>query len=243
MGAGQSKDELLYQEAQNGNHDAVKALRRSGASLEWIDKEGRTPLILACTRGELLDMAITLLNLGANVDVYRPGMHRGTPLHHAAKRGLEKTVTLLLSRGGRSLYVAIDFDGTLVGFLTVYAHNTPRERARFWAQLIDALPNVDTWIVGGDFNNIESDSDWCSDTRPVLSSISPHEQEEWDRFLLATYVTDLDTSSPKSSTKHQITNSRQFTVHTEDSTLARLSSEPKSIGSKDWHPFRYFFLY
>ncbi|KAI5062297.1 hypothetical protein GOP47_0022836 [Adiantum capillus-veneris] len=105
MGAGQSKDELLYQEVQNGNHDAVKALRRSGASLEWIDKEGRSPLILACTRGELLDMAITLLNLGANIDVYRPGTHRGTPLHHAAKRGLEKTVTLLLSRGANPMVI------------------------------------------------------------------------------------------------------------------------------------------
>lgn len=105
MGAGQSKDELLYQEVQNGNHDGVKALRRSGASLEYIDKEGRTPLILACTRGELLDMAITLLNLGANVNIYRPGMHRGTPLHHAAKRGLEKTVTLLLSRGANPMVI------------------------------------------------------------------------------------------------------------------------------------------
>lgn len=105
MGAGQSKEELLYQEVQNGNHDAVKALRRSGASLEWVDKEGRTPLILACTRGELLDMAITLLTLGANINVYRPGTHRGTPLHHAAKRGLEKTVTLLLSRGANPMVI------------------------------------------------------------------------------------------------------------------------------------------
>ncbi|MCO5591743.1 hypothetical protein L7F22_045735 [Adiantum nelumboides] len=91
---------------------------------------------------------------------------------------------------GRALHVAIDIDGTLVGFLNVYAHNSPREGARFWSQLSDALPIVDTWIVGGDFNNIESDSEWCSETRPVLSSISPHEQEEWDRFLLATHTPD-----------------------------------------------------
>ncbi|MCO5608602.1 hypothetical protein L7F22_062815 [Adiantum nelumboides] len=61
---------------------------------------------------------------------------------------------------GRALYVAIDIDGTLVGFLTVYAPNSPRDRARFWSQLTDALPIVDTWIVRGDFNNIESDSDF-----------------------------------------------------------------------------------
>lgn len=109
MGAGQSKGELLHQYVQSGNYDAVKALRRDGASLEWFDKEGRTPLILACTRGELLDMATTLLNLGANINAYRPGTQKGFPLHHAAKKGLEKTVTVLLSRGADPL--AINDDG------------------------------------------------------------------------------------------------------------------------------------
>ncbi|MCO5614189.1 hypothetical protein L7F22_068470 [Adiantum nelumboides] len=98
---------------------------------------------------------------------------------------------------GRALFVAIDIDGTLVGFLTVYAPNSPRDRARFWSQLTDFLPIVDTWIVGGDFNNIESDSDWCSENRSVLSSISLQEQEEWDRFFLAshTYLTIFGVSS------------------------------------------------
>ncbi|MCO5606024.1 hypothetical protein L7F22_060211 [Adiantum nelumboides] len=109
MGANHSKEQLLYQEVQNGNHDAVKSLHREGASLEWVDKEGRTPLILACTRGELLDMAITLLNLGANINAYRPGAYGGFPLHHASKRGLEKTATLLLSRGANPL--ALNDDG------------------------------------------------------------------------------------------------------------------------------------
>lgn len=105
MGATPSKDELLYQEVQNGNHDAVKSLRRDGASLEWIDKDGRTPLLLACSRAELLDMAMTLLNSGANMKAYCSGSHGGYPLHHAAKRGLDKTVTLLLSRGANLLAI------------------------------------------------------------------------------------------------------------------------------------------
>lgn len=109
MGANHSKEELLYREVQSGNHDAVKSLHREGASLEWVDKEGRTPLILACTRGELLDMAITLLNLGANINAYRSGAHGGFPLHHAAKRGLEKTTTLLLSHGANPY--AVNDDG------------------------------------------------------------------------------------------------------------------------------------
>ncbi|KAJ7534904.1 hypothetical protein O6H91_12G009500 [Diphasiastrum complanatum] len=109
MGTGQSKEEQLYQAAQLGTHQLVKSLRRDGASLEWVDKEGRTPLILACTHGELFDMVITLLNLGANLNAYRPGAHGGFPLHHAAKRGLDKTVLLLLTRGADPL--AVNDDG------------------------------------------------------------------------------------------------------------------------------------
>ncbi|CAM6123627.1 unnamed protein product [Calypogeia fissa] len=105
MGAGQSKEEALYQAVINSNHQAVKTLRRDGASLECPDKEGRTPLILACTRGDLYDMVITLLNEGAKLDAYRTGPHGGYPLHHAAKRGLDKTVLLLLSRGANPLAV------------------------------------------------------------------------------------------------------------------------------------------
>ncbi|CAN6462154.1 unnamed protein product [Victoria cruziana] len=70
--------------------------------LQRVDKEGRTPLILACTRGELLGVAECLIELGANLNAYRPGSHGGTPLHHAAKRGLERTVLLLLSRGANT---------------------------------------------------------------------------------------------------------------------------------------------
>jgi protein neuralized len=34
MGNGATKEEQLYQAVQNGNHNAVKALRRDGAALE-----------------------------------------------------------------------------------------------------------------------------------------------------------------------------------------------------------------
>jgi hypothetical protein len=34
MGNGQTKEEQVYYAVQNGNHNAVKALRREGASLE-----------------------------------------------------------------------------------------------------------------------------------------------------------------------------------------------------------------
>ncbi|KAE8676238.1 putative E3 ubiquitin-protein ligase XBAT34 [Hibiscus syriacus] len=99
----QSKDELLYQAAIAGNVDAIKALGRESAGLEWIDRDGKTPLTVACMNPELIDVAKALIEMGANVNAYRPGRNAGTPLHHAAKRGLERTVKLLLSHGANFL--------------------------------------------------------------------------------------------------------------------------------------------
>ncbi|KAL3626434.1 hypothetical protein CASFOL_029983 [Castilleja foliolosa] len=108
MGQQQSKDELLYQQVNYGNVEGIKALRRDGAGLEWMDREGKTPLIVACMNAELYNVAKALIELGANVNAYRPGRHAGTPLHHAAKRGLEQTVKLLLSHGANALVMNDD---------------------------------------------------------------------------------------------------------------------------------------
>ncbi|XP_039040257.1 putative E3 ubiquitin-protein ligase XBAT34 isoform X1 [Hibiscus syriacus] len=103
MGQQQSKDELLYNQVNYGNVEGIKSLFNEGAGLEWIDKEGKTPLILACLNPSLFDVAQILIELGANINAYRPGRHGGTPLHHAAKRGLLNTVKLLLSHGANPL--------------------------------------------------------------------------------------------------------------------------------------------
>ncbi|XVE65828.1 hypothetical protein DITRI_Ditri08aG0030500 [Diplodiscus trichospermus] len=108
MGQQQSKGELLYNQVNYGNTEGIKALCREGAGLEWIDREGKTPLILACLNPGLFDVAKTLIELGANVNAYRPGRHGGTPLHHAAKRGLQNTVKLLLSHGANPLVMNDD---------------------------------------------------------------------------------------------------------------------------------------
>lgn len=108
MGQQQSKAELLYQQVNYGNVEGIKSLHREGAGLEWLDKEGKTPLIVACMNPELHNVAKTLIELGANVNAYRPGRHAGTPLHHAAKRGLEQTVKLLLSHGANALIMNDD---------------------------------------------------------------------------------------------------------------------------------------
>ncbi|PKU82778.1 probable E3 ubiquitin-protein ligase XBOS34 [Dendrobium catenatum] len=108
MGAKQSKEELLYQKVNQGNVEGIKTLRYGGAGLEWVDKEGKSPLILACTRSDLLQAAKVLIEMGANVNAYRPGSHAGTPLHHAARKGLEKTINLLLSNGANPLLMNDD---------------------------------------------------------------------------------------------------------------------------------------
>jgi len=73
MGLQQSKEELLYQQVNYGNADGIRTLRAQGAGLEWIDKEGKTPLMVACMRPDLLNVAKVLIELGANVNAYRPG--------------------------------------------------------------------------------------------------------------------------------------------------------------------------
>ncbi|KAF3456497.1 hypothetical protein FNV43_RR01149 [Rhamnella rubrinervis] len=113
MGQQQSKDELLYQQVSYGNTEGIKALCRDGARLEWMDREGKTPLIVACMNPDLHNVAKTLIELGANVNAYRPGRHAGTPLHHAAKRGLENTVKLLLLYGVNALVMNDDCQSPL----------------------------------------------------------------------------------------------------------------------------------
>lgn len=108
MGQQQSKDELLYQQVSYGNIEGIKSLHAEGAGLEYVDREGKTPLIVACMNLTLYNVAKTLIELGANVNSYRPGRNGGTPLHHAAKRGLEETVKLLLSHGANALLMNDD---------------------------------------------------------------------------------------------------------------------------------------
>ncbi|CAF2153294.1 unnamed protein product [Brassica napus] len=102
MGQQQSKGELLFEQVSYGNSEGIQSLHREGADLEWMDREGKTPLIMACMNSELYDVAETLIELGANVNAYCPARHAGTPLHHAAKRGFENIVKLLLSHCGVS---------------------------------------------------------------------------------------------------------------------------------------------
>ena len=60
---------------------------------------------------------------------------------------------------GRAQFVTMQYHDALVGFLNVYAPNHASARAEFWAHLVAALPSVDSWCIGGDFNMLESPED------------------------------------------------------------------------------------
>lgn len=64
-----------------------------------------------------------------------------------------------------------------LGFINVYTPNTGRARGTFWQDITAQLPPADSWVLGGDFNIGEHDSD-RSDGLP--KKISAHEQEGWD---------------------------------------------------------------
>ncbi|XP_009107223.1 putative E3 ubiquitin-protein ligase XBAT34 [Brassica rapa] len=60
MGQQQLKDEMLFQKVNHNDVESIKSHCHEGAGLEWADKDGRTPLILACAEAELCDVAETL---------------------------------------------------------------------------------------------------------------------------------------------------------------------------------------
>lgn len=41
--------------------------------MQWIDRDGKTPLILVSMNPQHFAVAKTLIELGANVNAYRPG--------------------------------------------------------------------------------------------------------------------------------------------------------------------------
>ena len=91
---------------------------------------------------------------------------------------------------GRCIWVSMQIGDLLIGLLCIYAPNEARLRANFWQEIVDVLPVVDSWIVGGDFNNLESPSDYRVDTPPHLSEIATAEIDAWDNFLFALRLSD-----------------------------------------------------
>ena len=60
---------------------------------------------------------------------------------------------------GRALWIGLELEGSRIGVLNIYAPTDLRRRATFWRTLTELLPVMDLWIVGGDFNNLETMED------------------------------------------------------------------------------------
>ncbi|MCO5577002.1 hypothetical protein L7F22_030823 [Adiantum nelumboides] len=54
------------------------------------------------------------------------------------------------------MWITLQCDASIVGVLCIYAPTIASERVWFRDQIVDVLPSVDSWIVGGDFNNVET---------------------------------------------------------------------------------------
>ncbi|MCO5599241.1 hypothetical protein L7F22_053342 [Adiantum nelumboides] len=92
---------------------------------------------------------------------------------------------------GRVMWVSLQCDASVVGILCIYAPTTAAERSWFWDQIVHVLPTVDSWIVGGDFNNVETFEDWQAVQPPALPHIVRCERDAWDRFLFALAGVDV----------------------------------------------------
>ncbi|MCO5573007.1 hypothetical protein L7F22_026771 [Adiantum nelumboides] len=86
---------------------------------------------------------------------------------------------------GRAMWISLQCDASIVRILCIYAPTRATQRSWFWDQIVDVLPSVDSWLVGGDFNNVEIFEDWRVDQPPALPLIARCERDAWDKFLFA----------------------------------------------------------
>jgi ankyrin repeat protein len=103
---GRSHDKELYNAARKGHNPRVERLLREGANVDAPQDYGWTALIAAAYGGHL-DVVVTLLNAGADVNLRA---NDGSALCWAASQGHEGVVRVLIRcgadvnppRGGRS---------------------------------------------------------------------------------------------------------------------------------------------
>ena len=56
---------------------------------------------------------------------------------------------------GCAVYIRIKHSCGHLSILNIYAPNSVVERQEFWLQLMAKKPDVELWIIGGDFNMVE----------------------------------------------------------------------------------------
>ena len=88
---------------------------------------------------------------------------------------------------GRFVYIRIKHSCGHLGILNIYAPNLAAERQEFWLQLVAKKPNVELWIIGGDFNMVEHPEDRRGNANGTAQGA---EKYAWDKFCLAYNVLD-----------------------------------------------------
>jgi len=112
----EKQDTLLTWAARHGQAEAARLLLQAGASVEAVDRDGASALLLACEAGHL---EIVRLLLEASAAVDQADEDGTTPLHMACEEGNLEVTRLLLEVGAEvnqaaddgatPLYLACDF--------------------------------------------------------------------------------------------------------------------------------------
>ena len=90
---------------------------------------------------------------------------------------------------GRAQYVVLNINTHLqLGIINVYGFSHTGARAMMWQHLAQVPLPTATWVLAGDFNNIESVADKQGGS--TKTSISNRELESWNKLLLRLRVKD-----------------------------------------------------
>lgn len=119
---------------------------------------------------------------------------------------------------GKTQWILCLIDKQKAGLVNVYVPNIGRERGIFSHEVVAQMPDVDCWVLGGDFNMVEQDSDRSGRPPKKLSS---HEQEGWDTLTMRLGIEDTwnnDNCSYEDSLRFSSTNKQQG----ENRLMARL---------------------
>ena len=73
--------------------------------------------------------------------------------------------------------------------LNVYSPNQASARAEFWTRIADALPALDHWCVGGDFNMLEDLVDRLGGSQQT--TIHGSELATWERVCMILRISDV----------------------------------------------------
>jgi hypothetical protein len=106
-----------------------------------------------------------------------------------SKRLTELISTSSIILAGRAQYVVLQLNANLqVGIINVYAYNDSKKRTRLWEAITKAnLPQAQ-WIIGGDFNSVETLDDRIGSAS--TTGMSTRETQAWNGLLLKYRVAD-----------------------------------------------------